>query len=137
MVYVAIRKVISKCEFRIIFLHNSKKNSTFAAKISTTMPSSLYISQLSSVLFWDMDRDNIDIEKHSAGLIQRVLEYGTLQDWRITRDFYGMDRIVADCMRLRNLDPMALSFICAISNTNKEDYRCYHFKQSTPTHWNS
>lgn len=101
------------------------------------MPSSLYISQLSSVLFWDMDRDNIDVEKHSAGLIQRVLEYGTLQDWRITRDFYGMDRIVADCMRLRNLDPMALSFICAISNTNKEDYRCYYFKQSTPTHWNS
>ena len=84
-----------------------------------------YISQLSPVLFWDLDRDKMDVEQYSAGLIQRVLEHGTLQDWRLTRDYYGMDRIVADCKRLRTLDPMALSSICAMSNTNKEDYRCY------------
>ena len=96
-----------------------------------------YISKLSPVLFWDVDREQMDAEQHSAGLIQRVLEYGTLQDWRLTRDYYGMDRIVADCKRLRTLDPMALSFICAMSNTNKEDYRCYQFKQSTQTLWNS
>ena len=96
-----------------------------------------YISKLSPVLFWDVDREHMDAEQHSASLIQRVLEYGTLQDWRLTRDYYGMDRIVADCKRLRTLDPMALSFICAMSNTNKEDYRCYQFKQSTQTLWNS
>ena len=96
-----------------------------------------YISQLSPVLFWDVDRDHMDTELHSAGLIQRVLEYGTLQDWRLTRDYYGMDRIVADCKSLRTLDPMALSFICAMSNTKKEDYRCYRTKQSDPTLWNS
>ena len=82
-----------------------------------------YISQLSPVFFWDLDRDKMDVEQYSAGLIQRVLEHGTLQDWRLTRDYYGMDRIVADCKRLRTLDP--ISFICAMSNTNKEDYRCY------------
>lgn len=63
-----------------------------------------------------MDRERIDAERHSAALIQRVLEHGTLQDWRLTRDYYGMDRIVADCKRLRTLDPKALSFICAMSN---------------------
>lgn len=101
------------------------------------MSTQSYISQLSPVLFWDMDKEQLDVERHSPGLIQRVLEYGTLQDWRLTRDFYGMDRIVADCKRLRTLDPMALSFVCALSNTNKEDYRCYHFRQSNPTLWNS
>ena len=75
-----------------------------------------YISQLSPVLFWDLDRDKMDVEQYSAGLIQRVLEHGTLQDWRLTRDYYGMDRIVADCKRLRTLDPMALSFICKITD---------------------
>ena len=35
---------------------------------------------LSPVLFWDVDREHMDAEKHSAGIIQRVLEYGTLQD---------------------------------------------------------
>lgn len=101
------------------------------------MSTQSYISQLSPVLFWDIDRDHMDIEQHSAGLIQRVLEYGTLQDWRLTRDYYGLYRVVADCKRLRTLEPTALSFICAISNTNKEDYRCYQFKQSNPTLWNS
>ena len=95
------------------------------------MSSVSYISQLSPVLFWDIDREHMDVEAHSAGLIQRVLEYGTLQDWRLTRDYYGMDRIVADCKRLRSLDPMALSFVCAMSNTNKEDYRCYQFRRQS------
>ncbi len=39
--------------------------------------------------------------------------------------------------RLRTLDPLALSFICMLSDTNKEDYRCYQFRQSNPTLWNS
>lgn len=101
------------------------------------MSSILYISKLSPVLFWDMDKSLLDAERHSASLIQRVLEYGTLEDWRLTRDYYGLDRIVADCKRLRTLDPMALSFVCAMSDTQKEDYRCYHFRQSIQTPWNS
>ena len=101
------------------------------------MSAESYIEKLSDSLFWDMDKSQLDVEAHSPGLIQRVLERGTLQDWRLTRDFYGMDRIVNDCKRLRTLDPMALSFICAMSDTNKEDYRCYQFMQSTPTLWNS
>ena len=101
------------------------------------MSSSFYISHLSPVLFWDMDTAHIDAERYAAGLIQRVLEHGTLQDWRLTRDYYGMERIVAECKRMRTLDVMALSFICAMSDTKKEDYRCYYFRQSNPTLWNS
>ena len=101
------------------------------------MSTQSYILQLSPVLFWDMEREKVDAERYSASLIQRVLEYGTLQDWRLTRDYYGMNRIVADCKKLRTLDPMALSFVCAVSDTNKEDYRCYQFRQSNPTLWNS
>jgi len=84
-----------------------------------------------------MDKSQLDVEKHAAGLIQRVLEYGTLSDWRLTRDYYGLANIVAYCKQMRTLDPMALSFICAISDTKEEEYRCYHFKQSHPTLWNS
>ena len=122
------------CSLKVCICQN--KAVSLQAKLDF-MSTQSYISQLSPVLFWDMDKEQLDVERHSPGLIQRVLEYGTLQDWRLTRDFYGMDRIVADCKRLRTLDPMALSFICALSNTNKEDYRCYHFRQSNPTLWNS
>jgi len=95
------------------------------------------IQQLSPYLFWDMDKSKLDMDKHSAHLISRVLEHGQLKDWRLIRNYYGLDRVVAECKRLRTLDPMALSFICTISNTKKEEYRCYHFAQSFPTPWNS
>lgn len=94
------------------------------------------LQQLSRILFWDTDIEQVDVQAHSAFLIQRVLEYGSLDDWRLIRDFYGLDRIVADCKRLRTLNPMALSYICLLSNTSKSDYRCYQFAQSYPTLWN-
>ena len=101
------------------------------------MSETAYIEKLSPVLFWDMDKNKLDAEAHSAGLVQRVLEYGSLEDWRLTRDFYGLDRVVDICKTLRTLDPMALSFISAITDTPKTEFRCYHFAQSNPTLWNS
>lgn len=99
------------------------------------MSAQTLISQLSPYLFWDIDINLFDAEKNSAQLIQRVLECGELADWCLVRDFYGIDRIVNDCKSLRTLNPKALSFICAISDTKKEDYRCYTMRQYTQRHW--
>lgn len=95
------------------------------------------ITYLSKHLFWDMDISQVTWESCPSQIVQRVLEYGTLEDWRITRNHYGLERIVEICKKLRTLDKKALSYICCISNTKKEDYRCYHFSQSNPTLWNS
>ena len=95
------------------------------------------ISTISPYLFWDIDVDTLDPELHSAQIIQRVLEYGQLNDWLMVRDYYTLDRVVSDCKKLRTLQPAALTFICAISHTNKEDYRCFHYRQSVQTPWNS
>ena len=95
------------------------------------------ISNLSKVLFWDIDMEQFNMDSCPSQIIQRVLEYGTLDDWRIIRTYYGLDKIVDVCRKLRSLDSIALSFISAISHTNKEEYRCYHTKQSNPTLWNS
>ena len=93
--------------------------------------------QLSQYLFWDICRSAFDPERNSAQIIKRVLEYGELDDWRAIRDYYGLDRIASDCKTLRSLRPEALSFVCVVTNTRKEDYRCYTFRQSFPTPWNS
>ena len=50
--------------------------------------------------------------------------------------YYGKDRIVDICKNLRSLDSKCLSYICAISNTRKEEYRCYRMKQLNQGHWN-
>ena len=96
-----------------------------------------YIDQLSPVLFWDVDKSQADMDKYPAFFIQRVLEYGDWKDWNILLNYYGLDKIVKVCKNLRSLDPVCMSYICTISNTKKEDYRCYRMAQSNPTLWNS
>lgn len=95
------------------------------------MDKRLEIEKLSPVLFWDIDRDQFDPEKNSAQLIQHVLERGELDDWRLVRDYYGLDRIASDCKGLRTLSPEALAFVCTMTDTKKEDYRCYN----SPSSW--
>lgn len=96
-----------------------------------------YIAKLSSHLFWDMDKEQVDMDTCPSQIIQRVLEYGTLDDWKLILSYYGQDKIVSVCRSLRTLDAKALSFICCISDTDKTQYRCYHTTQSNPTLWNS
>lgn len=95
------------------------------------------IMKLSKNLFWDVDITQADMERHSGFIIQRVLEYGSLEDWRLIQSYFGIDRIAEECKKLRTLDPVCLAFVCMKSNTNKIEYRCYHTQQSNPTLWNS
>lgn len=96
-----------------------------------------YIGQFTDNLFWDTDTSKLDLDEYPAYVIQRVLEYGEMKDWRLINQIYGLPKIVDTCKNLRTLDPVCLSFICAISHTKKEDYRCYITRQSNPTLWNS
>ncbi len=32
-------------------------------------------------LFWDIDPETLDLEKHSRFIIERVLKKGSLEDW--------------------------------------------------------
>lgn len=84
---------------------------------------------LSEHLFWDIDKSKLDLDKSSSYIIQRVLEYGEWNDWCFIYKYYGLDKIVSDCMRMRTLDPKALSYICGISGTQKTSYRCFTMKQ--------
>jgi hypothetical protein len=94
-------------------------------------------TQLSQHLFWDIDKASYDVDKYPEWTVQRILEYGNLKDWKLIREYYGLEKIVAICKSLRTLSPEALSYICLISHTNKEDYRCYHTSQLNHTLWNS
>ena len=105
--------------------------------MATSMEQSSNLYGLNQRLFWDTDTRNFNIDENAAWIIQRVLEYGTMRDWKILEDHFGVDKIVSYAQTLRTLDPVALSFLCFISGTKKEDYRCYHFAQSFPTLWNT
>jgi hypothetical protein len=96
-----------------------------------------FLSKFTPNLFWDADLTEISLKDSAGYIIQRVLEHGQMNDWRLINLYYGLDKIVEECKKMRSLDPVCLSFICTISHTKEEDYRCYHFRQSFQTPWNS
>ena len=49
--------------------------------------------KLSETLFWDVDIKKLDNEKSKHFIIGRVLDFGTLEDWKIIKDFYGITTI--------------------------------------------
>ncbi len=100
------------------------------------MSSQQCISQFTENLFWDADLSQLSMDENATYVIQRVLEYGEMDDWRLINHYYGQNRIVEECKKMRTLDPVCLAFICTISHTKEEEYRCYHFRQSNPTLWN-
>ncbi len=74
------------------------------------------VAAFSPNLFWDVDPSTISMEDNSAYIIQRALEYGQMNDWRLLNQYYGLNRIVNECKQMRTLDPVCLSFICTISH---------------------
>ena len=101
------------------------------------MPALHYtIADFSPHLFWDVNKEMLDLSFNKAQVIQQVLEYGLLSDWLIITNLYGLKVIADTAATLRQLDPMALSFIVAISGIPKESFRCYSTKPLMSQHWN-
>ncbi len=94
-------------------------------------------SDFSVNLFWDIDPATLDFEQHRKYVVARVLEYGTLEDWRLLLQRFTLESIIAVAQTLRTLDPKALSFLSTIGNVPRRSFRCYTLSQSIPTCWNS
>jgi hypothetical protein len=90
---------------------------------------------LSKVIFWDTQYDTIDWEHKARYVIERVVMYGTVEDWQSIKTFYGMNRIKDEMLQSRDLDAKTLSFLSCIFNIQKEKFRCYTEKQLQPQHW--
>ena len=88
------------------------------------------ISSFSKNLFWDVEPGTLNLESNSRYIIQRVLEYGRYNDWKLILSHYGIKVISDTVTTLRSLDPKAVSFISAITNIPEEQFRCYTLRQS-------
>lgn len=101
------------------------------------MNQEITINDFSPHLFWDVDLDGFDLDKHKSHLIQKVLEYGFIKDWRLLKELYGLNTIKEVSLNLRSLDAVTLSYLSAIFKINKTEFRCYKHRQLYPNLWNS
>lgn len=93
------------------------------------------INDFSKHLFWDIDRNDTAFAENSDFIIQRTLEYGLINDWKIIYNYYGIDKIAKTVKNLKYLDKKSISLISLLSKIPKENFLCYTTKQLTPKHW--
>ena len=101
------------------------------------MQNEITIKDFSPHLFWDVDLEDFDFEKHDRFFAQRVIEYGNIDDWSLLKKIYGLEKIKNLALQFRSLDAVSLSYLSAIFKINKSEFRCYKHKQLFPTYWNS
>jgi hypothetical protein len=89
----------------------------------------------STNLFWDADLSELDMEQHAAYIVGRVLDYGSWNDWKLIRQYYGMEKIKTIALGLRSMERKSLSFIATVTNIPENQFRCYTLLQSKNLHW--
>lgn len=94
------------------------------------------IENLSSHLFWDVDKNAIDFFTSKEQIISKVLELGMLNDWNIVKQVYGLETIKNTALQLRSIDDVTLAFLSNLFEIDKTNFRCYKLKQSNPNSWN-
>lgn len=97
--------------------------------------STLTPSDFSANLFWDVDPEKLDIERHLKYVVARVLEFGTFEDWLLLCRHVTLPTVLEIAQSLRSLDTKALAFLSTIGHVSRESFRCYTSKPSIPTHW--
>lgn len=85
-------------------------------------------------LFWDTPLKNIDFQKHSRFVIERVLVRGRLSDWFEIKQYYGLDKIKQEALQIRSMDELTLNFCSVLFNIPKTKFRCYIQQASIQPH---
>ncbi len=80
-------------------------------------------------LFWDIDINDLNFDKHARFVIGRVLTKGDLNDWFELKKKYGLKRIKQEVIQIRYLDKKTLNLLSLFFNIPKEKFRCYNTKQ--------
>ncbi|MBI5540763.1 MAG: hypothetical protein HY951_11935 [Bacteroidia bacterium] len=87
-------------------------------------------------LFWDVEFENVDYDKYSQFIINRVLLRGDIKDWQEIKLYYGVERIKQEIKQMKYLDERTLNFCSIYFNISKIDFKCYNTPQSTKELWN-
>lgn len=85
------------------------------------------IQSLSPHLFWDVAE--VQWPQHKRFLVQRILEYGSLEDFKLLRSRIGMNGITAIAKEWRRLDDKNLNYVTVLFNTPLTEFRCYNTKR--------
>lgn len=87
--------------------------------------------------FWDVDFDQVDLEKNSSGIIGRILEYGDSKavDW--LKKNFGKEEVADVLFRFRFVSPKSANFWAVIYDLPREKILCLQkpYLKTQRRHW--
>ncbi|KAF0203370.1 MAG: hypothetical protein FD170_1089 [Bacteroidetes bacterium] len=86
-------------------------------------------------LFWDVDFDLLNEQKHKTYIVQQVLNLGTIEEFKLLLDYYGFDQVRESVKVAGYFDPKTFSFIIGFFDIDKEEMQCYTKKRLNQPHW--
>jgi len=90
---------------------------------------------LSRSLFWDVDPDTVDPEKHAVLIIERVVTRGSWEEFKTILSFYSKQKVADILTQLRYLEKVTLYFCSTYFNISLKKFKCYILQQSNQSHW--
>lgn len=76
-------------------------------------------------LFWDVDLNQIDTDKHEKFIIVRIFERGDVEDIRQCRRFYSNSKIKSALLNSKHFLQSRLYLAAAIIDEPIENFKCY------------
>ncbi|GAB1449395.1 MAG: hypothetical protein L6Q78_13725 [Bacteroidia bacterium] len=96
------------------------------------------LAQFSTHLFWDTTvAEVLKLDNPLPFLVQRVLEYGQIQDWFYLKDLIGVAGITQVAKSIKTLEYKSAKLVATVSNEPIENFACYTTRQLNPNFWNS
>lgn len=75
-------------------------------------------------LFWDVDKESVDIEKHRFYIISRIIDYGKPQDIKWMQNTYTEEEIKEVICKRRGISKKTAYFWSAYYRIPKEEIKC-------------
>jgi hypothetical protein len=91
------------------------------------------LGQLSTHLFWDVDRAGVDLERHRAFIIVRTMERGNFADVIAVWHHYGSQAVQEALMQARSLEARTLFFFANQFGVRPGEFRAYRDGSSLDT----
>jgi hypothetical protein len=91
---------------------------------------------ISKKAFWDITFSELDFEKSSLYIMEKVFNYGTWNDQIEIMRYYGLPRIRKEIINASYLRKPVLSFLCTILHLQKTNFACYKKMQLNLLPWN-
>ncbi len=87
---------------------------------------SLSLSLLRPSLFWDVNPDRLDADRHAAFIIVRVMERGTREDVNTVWHYYGEETIKIHLLAARSLHKKTISYFANKFSVSRAQFKSFH-----------